>query len=121
MLKNTSSTTIPSLTQSKRTNLQNTPLASSSAYPTLITTITIVKGKLAKTPETIQVKQGETISWQILSDEEGELHLHGYNKSVDLKKNLPTTLTFTANLTGHFTYELENTHTELGALEVLPQ
>lgn len=77
--------------------------------------------KLTSDPETISVMEGDSVTINIISDEDEELHLHGYDKSVDLEKDKPATLTFEANLTGHFPYELEKSKIEIGALEVSPE
>lgn len=82
----------------------------------------VVKNKkLVSGPETIQVTEGDQVIINITSDEDEELHLHGYDKSVDLEASKAAQLTFTANLTGRFVYELEKSKTEIGALEVQPK
>lgn len=82
----------------------------------------VVKSKkLVSGPETIKVTEGDEVVIKITSDEPEELHLHGYDKSVDLEKNIEAQLSFTANLTGRFPYELEKSKTDIGALEVLPR
>ncbi len=82
----------------------------------------VIKGKkLVSGPETIQVKEGDNVIIKITADEDEEFHLHGYDKSVDLQKDVPAELSFTANLTGRFAYELEKSKVKIGALEVLPK
>jgi hypothetical protein len=82
----------------------------------------VVKGKkLTSGPQVLQVNEGDEVVIKIVSDEAEELHLHGYDKSLDLDANVPEQLSFTANLTGRFPYELEHSKIEIGALEVLPK
>lgn len=82
----------------------------------------VIKGKkLQSGPETIQVTEGNQVTINIISDEDEEFHIHGYDKSVDLQPNKPAQLNLTANLTGRFAYELEKSKTDLGALEVQPK
>ena len=82
----------------------------------------VVKGKkLVSGPETITVNEGDEVVIKVTSDEPEEFHLHGYDKSVDLEKDTPTELKFTANLTGRFVFELEQSKTDLGAVEVQPK
>lgn len=106
---------------------QNTPTpteSTSSAQPSATTKIfdLIVKNKkLVSGPETIQVTEGDQVTINITNDEDEELHLHGYDKSVDLEASKSAQLNFTANLTGRFPYELEHSKTEIGALEVAPK
>lgn len=77
--------------------------------------------KLVSGPETIKVTEGDEIVIKITSDEPEEFHIHGYDIFVDLEKDATKELKFTANLTGRFIFELEQSMTELGAIEVLPQ
>jgi len=46
------------------------------------------------------VLKGDDVVIKITTDEDEELHLHGYDKSVELKKDQPAELSFNANLTG---------------------
>lgn len=82
----------------------------------------VVKGKkIVFGSETIKVTEGDEITIKITSDEAEEFHVHAYDKSVELEPNKQVTLTFTANLTGRFPFELEESKTDLGALEVQPK
>lgn len=57
----------------------------------------------------------------ITADEDEEFHVHGYDESVQLTAGEPAELTFMAGASGRFPIELEESKTELGALEVQPQ
>ncbi len=82
----------------------------------------VVKGKkIASGSGDLKVTEGDQITINITNDEDEELHLHGYDKSVELQANKPASLSFTANLTGRFPYELEKSKIEIGALEVTPK
>ncbi len=82
----------------------------------------VVKNKkLVSGLDTLKVTEGDQVTINIESDEPEELHLHGYDKSVDIEASKAAQLTFTANLTGRFPYELEHSKTEIGALEVQPK
>jgi plastocyanin len=83
--------------------------------------LVVKDNKLAAGPTTLSVTQGDTVKITITADADGELHLHGYDKHVDFKKNQSATISAVANISGRFTYELENTKTEIGALEVQPK
>lgn len=71
--------------------------------------------------DVLNVIEGDEVIIKILVDEEEELHIHGYDKSVDLEKDKQGTLKFTANRTGRFPFELERSKIEIGALEVQPK
>ncbi len=101
---------------SAETSSSSAQLSSSKNFELVVKSRKLVSGS-----ETISVTQGDDVVIKITSDEDEELHLHGYDKSVDLQKDTPTELKFNANLTGRFPYELEKSKTEIGALEVLPK
>lgn len=101
----------------------NQPSVSPTAEVTQPNTFELViQGKkLVSGPETIKVTQGEDVTIKITSDEAEEFHVHAYDNSVELEPNKQASLTFTANLSGRFPFELENSKTEIGALEVQPK
>ena len=79
------------------------------------------QNQLESGPQIITVTQGDTVKITIFSDRDQEFHLHGYNKMVDITASHPAILRFIANMTGHFTYELEQQKLEIGAVDVLPR
>jgi plastocyanin len=99
----------------------NTPLATATTTQAKVFELVVTGRKLVSGPATLQATEGDTVTIKITVDEDTELHLHGYDKHVDLTKNQPGELTFTANLTGRFSYELEESKTDIGTLEVSPK
>jgi len=83
--------------------------------------IVVQGGRRVSGPAILNVRQGEDVTIRISSDRAEELHLHGYNLHVHVTPEKTATLTFTAKLTGRFTYEFHRSGLELGALEVSPQ
>jgi FtsP/CotA-like multicopper oxidase with cupredoxin domain len=77
--------------------------------------------KLTSGDPDIKVQEGDEVTIKVVSDEAEELHVHGYNVFVDLEKDKPATLSFTANISGRFPYELEHSGTEIGTIEVQPK
>lgn len=77
--------------------------------------------KLVSGPATIKVNQGDEVTLKITSDEAEEFHVHAYDNSVELEPGKQATLTFNAKLSGRFPFELENSKTEVGVLEVQPK
>ena len=71
-------------------------------------------------PQVIRVRQGEDVEIALVSSIDDELHLHGYDRHLELKAGETAVLALTTNLSGRFEYELHDRHIELGALEVLP-
>lgn len=105
-------------------NVEPTETVTSPTTPELkakIFELVIKDKKIVSGPETIKVTEGDEITIKITSDEAEEFHVHAYDKSVELEANVQATLTFTANLTGRFPFELEESKTDLGALEVQPK
>lgn len=66
-----------------------------------------------------KVKQGQTVTLQVTSDTEDEVHLHGYDLHADIQ-NGRATLTFNAKIAGRFEAELESHGVQILDLEVTP-
>lgn len=84
-------------------------------------TIEIQTGKPVEGAKTFQVKQGDTVTFNVSSDTEGELHLHGYDLTKEMAPGKTVSVSLTANATGRFPFEIEDTAVEIGFLEVLPR
>jgi riboflavin synthase alpha subunit len=83
--------------------------------------LVIEKGKIVSGESTIKVTEGDNITISVLSDTDEEVHFHGFDKKLELQKNVRADITFTANLTGRFEFELEKSGIELGVIEVMPK
>ena len=82
----------------------------------------VVKDKqLLSGPAVISVPQGTPVTLRITVDHHDELHLHGYDLTLKLPTATPAELSFVADRSGRFEYELHHAHIDLGALEVQPQ
>ena len=103
--------------ETKTTTQTTTPMMKKEKVFELV----VKNKKLVSGKSVLQAEQDEDVVIKITVDEDEELHLHGYDKSVDLEKNKEGTLSFKANLTGRFPFELEHSKTDLGALEVQPK
>src|SRR4051812_25646527 len=67
------------------------------------TFVLVVKNrKLVSGNSTLKANQDDSVVIKITANEDEELHLHGYDKMVDLTKGQPAELKFTANLSGNF-------------------
>jgi hypothetical protein len=97
------------------------PTNTMSMQPTKTFELVVQNKKVISGGDTIKVMQGENVSIKITVDEDEELHLHGYNKMVNIEKGKPAMLEFVADKSGRFPYELEKSGTELGNLEVQPK
>ena len=88
---------------------------------TYTTELNISGNSLPVDRRVIQVEQGVMVTLYITSDREDEFHPHGYNLKTALKPPTRATLQFQADKAGRFEFELHQSHTELGALEVYPR
>lgn len=88
---------------------------------TVVATIVVKDKKVVSGPTTINARQGDTVDIKITNDQAEELHLHGYDKKLELEANKQGELSVQANLTGSFEYELEGSSTTLGHLQVQPK
>ena len=79
-----------------------------------------VTGAKTMNPDTWRVNQNDTLTVNIKSDTDGEVHLHGYDIHFDTKAGQTVTQTFKADQTGDYDIEWESTSTELGQLVVSP-
>lgn len=71
-----------------------------------------------------RVVRGQTVTLTISSQTRGSVHVHGYEKSVDLAPGANVTLTFVADSSGRFPVHLHDPDGAmhgLAVLEVLPQ
>lgn len=72
-------------------------------------------------PDKITAHQGDKLTLNIKADKKEELHLHGYDIAFEVENAGDTvSKTFTADKTGSFELEIEDTSTEIGSLEVQP-
>ena len=78
--------------------------------------ITVVDGKVAGGVQRISVDPAQPVTLRITSDVPEELHVHGYDLTLDLEPGTVGELTFTADIPGVFEVELE--HSGLPVAEI---
>ncbi|SFB51414.1 hypothetical protein SAMN05216266_11590 [Amycolatopsis marina] len=66
----------------------------------------VTDGARTEGPDTVEVSAGDTVSFEVTSDVADELHIHGYDKTLDLAPGEPGRLEFTADIPGSFEVEL---------------
>lgn len=79
--------------------------------------VTVTAGKTMQ-PSDWKVNQNDTVTVNIRSDKDGEVHLHGYDIHFETKAGQTVTQTFKADKSGNFPIEWESTSTDLGQLVV---
>jgi hypothetical protein len=82
--------------------------------------VTVTKARSMQ-PSELTVHQNDSVTINITSDTDGEVHLHGYDIAFDCKAGQVVSHTFKAvNSGGPFDIEWESTATHLGDLIVNP-
>ena len=87
-----------------------------------VTTVPIVvsNGKVDGGLKTTTVKKGEKVALVVTSDVADEVHVHGYDKHIDVTPGTPARLAFVASIPGRFEVELEERGLQIADLEVRP-
>jgi hypothetical protein len=67
--------------------------------------VTVANGKVNPSGATIKAKAGQTVLVKAISDAAEELHIHGYDKELELSPGKAASVKFTANMKG--TFEIE--------------
>jgi hypothetical protein len=71
-------------------------------------------------PEKLTAHQNDMITINVVSDQEGEVHLHGYDLAFKVTPGQTTTRTFKADRTCTCDIEWEQSSAHLGTLTVSP-
>lgn len=66
----------------------------------------IQENMLTNESDTLQVKQGDAVIMNFDSDEDGSVHLHGYDIEIEVGPEGPTAFNFVAEATGRFIFTL---------------
>lgn len=77
-----------------------------------------VTGAKAMQPSDLSAHQNDTVTINVTSDTDGEIHVHGYDIHFENKAGVVNSHTFKADKTGDFEIEWESTSTHLGRLVV---
>ncbi|MHC5704469.1 cupredoxin domain-containing protein [Streptomyces tirandamycinicus] len=80
--------------------------------------ITIVRGRISPTPGRIDVRKGRPLDLRVTSDTDDELHVHGVDRSAELKAGRTTTLRVVMDRAGLFEVETHRSGLVLAQLAV---
>ena len=81
--------------------------------------IDLVDGKQKERPDAvIEVEEGQTVKLTVSSDKAYEIHIHGYDKSIDVPAGGEESVEFEADKTGTWEVEVEDTGFKLFDLRV---
>ena len=95
-----------------------TPTSTLPAGVDQLVTITIANKKVTGVGDRVKVKLGTTVRLVVTSDVADEIHLHGYDKMVDVEAGGTVTLTVKATIPGVFEIELESRKFTITHLQV---
>ncbi|MEU7784586.1 hypothetical protein [Amycolatopsis sp. NPDC049159] len=79
---------------------------------------TVRGGKRVAGPDRVEVAPGRAVRLEVTSDTADELHVHGYDKEVELTAGQPGSVSFTADVPGLFEVELHHSGAKLTQLRV---
>ena len=79
--------------------------------------VTVSGGKTMQ-PSDLEAHQNDSVTINVTSDTDGEVHVHGYDIQFPTKAGQVVSQTFRAEKTGDFPIEWESTSAELGHLVV---
>ena len=105
-------TTTPSATAS------TAPSATATSRYDAVVNLTVRNGNVTGDTPRARVKKGQRVAIVVTSDKADEIHLHGYDKRVNVKANGTATLVFVATIPGLWTVELHSNHKELTKIQV---
>jgi hypothetical protein len=88
--------------------------------PPRVETVAIRDLKPAGEVKTLEYESGETIRLEFTSDKAAEVHIHGYDKTVDVPADGSVTERFKADAEGIFEIEEHHSGALLAKLEVQP-
>ncbi len=118
-----SPTSIPTTTTEAPTTTTTTATTTSTVAETTTTgpqiDVTFAAGEVVG-PATISVGVGDPVSVWVLSDVDGEIHVHSYDLRFEAVAGVPIEIAFTADVPGIFEVEVEETSTPMFELEVTP-
>lgn len=78
--------------------------------------VTVSGNRMA--PQTITVKQNDSVTLTVTVDRDEEIHLHGYDLKHEIKAGGSATYQFKADKSGNFDIEIEDSSTTIGHLVV---
>lgn len=80
--------------------------------------VSVQDGEVSPPPDRVTVQKGQRVRIVVTSDQPDELHIHGYDESIELEPGEPATVEFTADQSGLYEVETHETNTLLFQLVV---
>ncbi len=102
--------------QEVRTQEEAAPEPAAPRIPTLV----VEDGRPRGEPRSLTFTKGERVRFRVRSDVQEELHIHGYDRYVDVGPGRTTSVSFPASIEGIFEVELHGSGAQLASLRVEP-
>ena len=98
--------------------LERSPAAQAGSSGPQTVQIRVTGNQVQTTEQRVKVKLGTKVRLEVTADRADEVHLHGYDRKVDVEPGKPAVLEFTADTPGGFEVELEEAGLKLVELQV---
>jgi hypothetical protein len=98
-------TETPSTPGDPKTNTPSNTADPSGEQADVVVNVTVANGKVSPSGASIKVKAGQSVLITAVSDADEELHIHGYDKELELAPGKPMSVKFIANMKGTFEVE----------------
>ncbi|HVL07492.1 MAG TPA: hypothetical protein VM388_16005 [Acidimicrobiales bacterium] len=95
-----------------------TPTTATAAPAGTVLAVTVRGGQVVEGASRQRATLNQPVTIRVTSDAADQVHVHGYEKLVDVAPGRPAEVTFVANIPGVFEVELERTHRLLFTMEV---
>lgn len=82
--------------------------------------VTVKDGKAVGGEQTISAKSGERARFEVTSDADHEIHLHGFDVAKEVKAGRSVAFDVKADAPGIYEFEIEDTGTKIGQVKVEP-
>jgi hypothetical protein len=112
----------PTATTGTRTEAQEGQEAGTDDAPAAprVPTLVVEDGRPRGEVRELTFSKGERVRFRVRSDVAEELHIHGYDRYVDVAAGATTTVSFPASIEGIFEVELHGAGQQLASLRVEP-
>ena len=97
---------------------KSTPAAAAGGTGPDRITVQIAHHKVTPADAIHEVHLGDEVVLTVTSDADDEVHLHGYDKEIEIAAGKPGTIDFTASLPGIFEVETHKSNLQLLQIEV---
>ena len=94
------------------------PAPTTAAPAGTVLAVTVRGGSVVEGASRQRASLNQLVTIRVTSDVADEVHVHGYDKRVDVALGRPGEVTFVANIPGVFEVEFERSHKLLFTLEV---